>query len=508
MRVLITNLLLSHRSGTEVVVEQLAEGLRRAGHEAAVLVSHAGEQAAGLRWRGHVVCERVSQLPWRPDVIHGHHNMMTMVALAAFPGVPAVFTCHDASSGFDRAPRHPRIGRYIAVDALCRDRLRGDGAAAEDIVVLGNSVDPEAYPRRGPLPPRPGRALILAKNRGHVEAVRRACAEAGLPVDELGHGFGAVSDRLGEVLPEYDVVFATARGALEAAYAGCAVVVCDARGFAGLLTSAVEPAWRAGNFGRAILTRPTSAQRVAAALAAYDPDDAARVTGSLREACALPGHVDALLAIYRSLPPAGDAEAAGAEEGRQLAGFLEDYLPSLARDRPWRALAEELVWTEGEFERRRLDATFDLVAEKVAARLTGAPPPEPAEVRYFPAEAFSGSGGRRDGHATLYDLVGVSGRLAWGPYCAAGAGEYRVEFLVQWLGPAGPEARAVFDVASAASRELAGVELRIADAGAHAPVVLSFRHEHPDELLEFRIAVEGCRGGELRFLGACLSRAG
>lgn len=487
------------------MVEQLAEGLRRAGHEPAVLVSHAGEQAARLRWRGHVVCERVSQLPWRPDVIHGHHNMMTMIALAAFPDAPAVFTCHDATSGFDRAPRHPRIGRYIAVDALCRDRLRADGIPVEDIVVLGNAVDPEAYPRREPLPPRPGRALILAKNRGHADAVRRACAEAVLPVDELGHGFGAVSDRLGAVLPDYDVVFATARGALEAAYAGCAVVVCDDRGFAGLLTSAVEPDWRAGNFGRGILTRPTSEPRVGEALAAYDPEDAARVTDAVREACSLPGHVEALVSIYRALPKPAPAAAGELE----LAGFLEDYLPTLARDRPWRALAEELVGAEGEFERARLDAMFDLVAEKVAARLTGtAPAAEPAEVRYFRAEEFAGSGGRRVGPAIAYDLAGASGRLIWGPYCTRRAGDYRVEFLAQWIGPAGAAPRAVLDVASAASRELAGLELDLSGQAAHAPVLLSFKHEHPDEPLEFRIGVEGCEAGELRFFGVCLSRIG
>ena len=47
----------------------------------------------------------------------------------------------------------------------------------------------------------------------------------------------AESDRLEAVLPRYDIVFATARMALEAAVVGCAVVVVDGRGFAGMLRS-------------------------------------------------------------------------------------------------------------------------------------------------------------------------------------------------------------------------------------------------------------------------------
>ena len=39
-----------------------------------------GPQAEAMRTRGHMVVSRTEQLPWRPDVIHGHHSVMTMMA--------------------------------------------------------------------------------------------------------------------------------------------------------------------------------------------------------------------------------------------------------------------------------------------------------------------------------------------------------------------------------------------------------------------------------------------
>ena len=63
MRVLITNLYLANNSGSEVVVELLADGLRRAGHQPMILAATLGPQAARMRERGHIVVDRVGALP-------------------------------------------------------------------------------------------------------------------------------------------------------------------------------------------------------------------------------------------------------------------------------------------------------------------------------------------------------------------------------------------------------------------------------------------------------------
>src|SRR5437773_5650185 len=283
--------------------------------------------------RRSVVVDRLNQIGCTPDIIHGQHNVTTVMALAAFPWTPALFACHDFDAPKDRAPLLPRIRRYIAVDDCCRERLVRDGAPPDRIDVVYNAVDLDQYRPRGPLPSQPQRALALTKGTEHLAAVRSAAARAGLALDELGPGAGAVVDDLPARLPAYDIVIATSRMAKEAIAAGCAVVVCDHRGFAGLATTEVLDEWRRYNFGRRILAQPTTEERVVEAFARYDADDAARVSGVVRATDDLESHIDRLETIYNSIlddataiDPAGDLEA--------LAPFLEDFLISRDFSRP------------------------------------------------------------------------------------------------------------------------------------------------------------------------------
>ena len=335
LTVLITNIAFAFRSGTEVVVDQIARGLNRRGHRPIVFAPYiGGGLTEGLRRSGIAVVDRLNQVGCTPDVIHGQHNVTAVMALAAFPRTPALFSCHDFDAPKDRAPLMPRIRRYIAVDDSCRERLVADGAPQERIEVVYNAVDLDQYRPRGPLPRRPGRALVLTKGTEHLEVVRSAAAKAGLALDELGSGAGAVVDDLPTRLPAYDIVIATARMAKEAIAAGCAVVVCDHRGFAGLATTEVLDEWRRYNFGRRILAQPTTEDRLASAFARYDADDAAQVSEIVRAKDDLESHVDRLETIYnsmldetRAIDPAGDLEA--------LAPFLEDFLISRDFSRPW-----------------------------------------------------------------------------------------------------------------------------------------------------------------------------
>lgn len=127
LRVLITNLYVAHGSGSEAVVELLADGLRRAGHHPMLYAPTLGDQAIRMRRRGHLVVDRIDQLPSPPDVLHLQHATPAAMALAAFPGVPAVYACHSAFFEVEAPRPHPQIRRWIAVDDLCRDRCLSRG---------------------------------------------------------------------------------------------------------------------------------------------------------------------------------------------------------------------------------------------------------------------------------------------------------------------------------------------------------------------------------------------
>jgi hypothetical protein len=340
LRVLLTNLFVAHNSGSETVVELLADGLRRAGHVPMILAPTLGPQAVRMRARGHMLVDRVAGLPTRPDVIHAQHTPVALAAMAAFPDVPAVFSCHSALFEVEAPRPHPQIRQWVAVDALCRDRCLSRGVPADRLTVIANGVDFRRFVRRAPLPARPRRALLLSKNVGHQQAIRQVCAARGIALDELGPASGNVSDRIEAVLPDYDLVFATARMALEAASVGCAVVVCDARGFAGLLTSDRLPAWRRLNFGAGLLAEPVTQPLLTAAIEAYDPADASLVTDALRAEASIDDCIAGYLTCYAAAmadPEPIDLPARAAA----TAAWIEDLTPSNATG-DWHRVATEV----------------------------------------------------------------------------------------------------------------------------------------------------------------------
>jgi Glycosyltransferase Family 4 len=343
LTVLITNIAFAFRSGTEIVVDQIARGLSRRGHRPIVFAPYvAGALAEELRRNGIAVVDRLNQIGFKPDIIHGQHNVATVMALAAFPSCPALFSCHDFVAMKDRAPLLPRIRRYLAVDEVCRERLIGDGVPEDKIDIVYNAVELEQFARRSPLPPRPERALVLTKGVEHLPIVRAAVQKAGLALDELGSGPGMVVDDLPARLPNYDLVIATARMAKEAMAVGCAVVVCDHRGFAGLATTKVLAEWRRHNFGRRILNSRVTENNLLQAIANYDSDDAAKVTDFIRAKDNLDSHIDQLERVYAAILDDTNA-ASPAEDMMALGKFLEDFLISRDFSRPWAALYQNVV---------------------------------------------------------------------------------------------------------------------------------------------------------------------
>src|ERR1700687_544478 len=323
MRVLTTNCSLRGRSGTEIVTIDLALGLKRRGHEVAVFAPLLGRSAGILRDQGITITDRPEDLPWRPDVVHGHHNHVLAAALAYFPDLPALFLCHSSTYWFDGPPLLPRVRRFCSVDEASRARLIAEvGCEKEAIELLPNAVDLDLFSPRPPLPARPRRALLLTKNTAHIAAVRGAAPATGLELDEIGSPFGREVDDLHARLRNYDVVFATARMALEALAVGCAVVVVDGRGLAGLATSSLVDEWRRNNFGLRLLTREPTEEAIVTEIGRYDTHDAALISGRIREFASLSTYLDRVEALYREVvatPQVLDAPADLRALGRFIA---------------------------------------------------------------------------------------------------------------------------------------------------------------------------------------------
>lgn len=335
MRVLITNSSVATRSGTELYVRDLALGLLGRGHNPVVYTPKAGQLARELRAKSVPVTESLNSITAAPDIIHAQHNLEAMTALLHFTRAPAVFFAHDNISRLDVPPRFPRILRYGAVDYTCLDRIVSEhGIPEERTRVVLNSVNLKTFKPRGPLPPRPKRALVFSHASGaHLPAVRAACARSGIEVDAVGHDSGNVSDRPEEILGRYDIVFAKGRSALEALAVGAAVVVCDFMGVGRMVTAAELDDLRRLNFGHRAQRQEVRPEVLAREIARYDAADAAEVSRRIRAVAGTDLMLDEMIALYcevideHAAAPPPDAEAelrAASDYLRWLTARLND----------------------------------------------------------------------------------------------------------------------------------------------------------------------------------------
>ena len=302
LRVLITQRSLRHRAGTELYAGDVASELQRRGHAPFVFSPRDGIVGDELRLRGIPTVDSLDRLDVEPDVIHGQHTVETLAALVRFPGVPAIYVCHDAVSGHDLPPRLARVRRYVAVDEPCYDKVHLEwGIEAVLISRIDTFVDLERFLPRPPLPEVPVRALLFSNSAhegSHLPAVREACRLAGIDLDVAGTGVGTPCDEPEKILGEYDIVFAKGRCAAEAMAVGTAVIACDYVGLGGMVTAGNFDVMRRLNCGFRALKMPNNVDLIGAEIARYDRQDAADVSARMRSVAALPAAVDQYVRLY------------------------------------------------------------------------------------------------------------------------------------------------------------------------------------------------------------------
>ena len=181
LSILFTNNTLRERAGSELWVRDVCRALIGRGHRPVAFSLALGAIADELRTATVPVVSSLDKVGFTPDLIHGHHHLETLIAALHFPDVPIVNFCHGFLPWEEAPLHHPSIARYVAVDATCADRLTAEeGIPPERIERLLNFVDLQRFAPRGPLPPRPRRALVLsnqAEPGGYTEMIREACQE-------------------------------------------------------------------------------------------------------------------------------------------------------------------------------------------------------------------------------------------------------------------------------------------------------------------------------------------
>jgi hypothetical protein len=330
LNVLITNIRLDGRTGTELYVRDVAIRLLRQGHRPMVYSPLLGPVADELRHANIPVISDLSHLGVPPAIIHGHHNYSTVTALLQFPRTPAVAFCHDAEFWHDAGFRHPNIRRYVAVDYACRDRLIMEcGIAESSVQVLLNAIDLQRFAaRREALPDRPRRALVFSNaapvtGPSYVRAISKACRRAGIKVDVVGLAAGNQLAEPEAWLSGYDLVFAKARCAMEAMASGAAVILCDTIGMGSMVTADAIDDLRPLNFGRRTLTEPVTTERIEREIRRYSAADATRVAARIRQVADLDLLIEQLLVLYGEVLTAPAPAPNGDEASLSAAAYLQ-----------------------------------------------------------------------------------------------------------------------------------------------------------------------------------------
>ncbi|GAA4124389.1 glycosyltransferase [Aminobacter aganoensis] len=328
LRILMTNAVLTGRSGTETLVRDMVLALRRRGHSVATFAPVTGPAAAEIRATGSPVVTSLATLGEVPDVIHGHHTGPTIAALVRFPGTPAVFACHDFASHQDAPPVHPRIRRYLYVRSVLRGRLVDEnGLPPSRVTCWPNTID---LNRVGPAAPAPAklRTAAIFAHPGAIPfagLIAQACERHG--IDFRGELVTKAADDVVKRLEGVDLIFASGRMALEALASGRAVINADRFGIGGLVTMQRLDDFAAINFAYGALSEAASPECLDREIVAYRADDAAGVTRHVRQNLNSDEGARQLEAIYRAVLSERDwPRKLPSEEDLALAAILETFV--------------------------------------------------------------------------------------------------------------------------------------------------------------------------------------
>lgn len=288
MKVLITNYALASRAGTELYVRDLTGALIRAGDSVTIYSPSLGPIANECRALGAFVTDRIRAVRQVPDVIHGHHYRPLIDATVRFPRTPIVYFCHGIYPPEDFPVKLRTIKKYVGVSRLTRARIADEaGISLDDISIVPNFVDLERFRNERSLPPKPSKALLFGNywrsDSYEYELIVKVCGRAGISTIDIRGNHGTISTSPETELPNYDVVFAVGRAAIEAMASGCAVVLVDLHGIGGMVTPSNFAKLRNMNFAlEATRGNPLSAERLYTNLLKYSRSDAKAVTTRVR----------------------------------------------------------------------------------------------------------------------------------------------------------------------------------------------------------------------------------
>lgn len=179
---------------------------------------------------GVIMLDDSGQCPWKPDIIHGQHHEYAFRAILRFPATPAILYLHGFLPALEKPFRHPRILRYLTIAEVISQHWSSTyGLPTERFQTILNHIDLDRFPQKTVLADKPSKALIFSNatfSQEQFKVLQNVCTDRGitLALAGLSNGPNGMLLRPEDHLPQYDLVFAVGRSALEAAACGCGVI--------------------------------------------------------------------------------------------------------------------------------------------------------------------------------------------------------------------------------------------------------------------------------------------
>jgi hypothetical protein len=307
MKILMTNHRLQSLGGTELFVAEIAESLITRGHEVCVFSTAIGDPIASrLASLNIPSVTDPKNCPFTPDIIHGQHHLEAITALCAWPACPAVYFIHGATPWEETPPTHPRILSYIGTSPRFAWFIaKTCGVPESSVIVAPNFFDSRRFTQVRSPGTNSGRALVFHNTMsldGHAfRTLQNACQTVGLKLETLGLSFGNTSPTPEALLPNYDVVFAAGRSAIEAMASGCAVIPISAEQSDNwiCLDNFEDQSMR--NFTAEVAAPPIDLQHIISELRRIDPEQTHAITKRIRADATIDRTTDILIDAYTNV---------------------------------------------------------------------------------------------------------------------------------------------------------------------------------------------------------------
>jgi hypothetical protein len=303
--------------GTYLVT--VAEQLERMGHGVTILAGETGEMAAAAAERGLRIVTEPGELPDACDVVYAQDAPSAYALGERYPKAPQAFCVHAIEHDRWVVPQLPGLtSATVALHERSARFARSLGHVPE-VIRLRQPVDIRRFSPRGPIGDPPRRALVLGNYLAgdRFEAIREACADAGIDVVRRGLQGGGFTSSPEAEMNDSDIVIGKSRVILEAMACGRAAYVYDYNGGDGWVTKDRYPALEEVNFDG-----PDGPSRddtsLAEDLRAYNPAMGAANRDLAIAHHSARSHCEALVELFGRIAPRRESAAAPLDELARL----------------------------------------------------------------------------------------------------------------------------------------------------------------------------------------------